>query len=87
MGRPGSVLGAGGFAQGLLLVGAAIAGTSAWAVGTYQAAGGGLVSLAERPSGSTWVQVPTVNPTGSGDVQFYPVSASSATNAWAVGSY
>jgi len=48
---------------------------------------GGLVSLAERPSGNTWVQVPTVNPAGSGDVQFYAVSASSATNAWAVGSY
>jgi hypothetical protein len=61
--------------------------TDAWAVGTYSGAGrhDGQVMLAERWNGSAWSQVATPNVTFF-DERLLAVSASSANDAWAVGS-
>jgi hypothetical protein len=61
--------------------------TDAWAVGTYAGPGrhDGQVMLAERWNGSIWSQVPTPN-VSFFDERLFAVSASSAADAWAVGS-
>jgi hypothetical protein len=60
--------------------------TDAWAVGQFQATGddAGLQILAERWNGATWQQVATPNIVQS-DERLLAVSASGASDAWAVG--
>jgi len=59
----------------------------AWAVGTYQGPNrhDGKVMLAERWNGTAWTQVPTPN-VSFFDEKLLAVSATSANDAWAVGS-
>lgn len=65
----------------------ATSASNAWAVGDY---GTGTVShtLTLQWNGMAWARVPSPSPGGpSGDDQLQAVAATSATNAWAVGSY
>ena len=56
-----------------------------WAVGSYRmTATGPLLSLAEHWNGTAWKVVPTPNP-GTRTTFIRAVSASSASNVWAVG--
>jgi hypothetical protein len=64
----------------------ATSASNAWAVGSYRVPVNAKVALALHWDGSTWVQVPTPNPSGTLD-QLSAVGASSASNVWAVGSY
>jgi hypothetical protein len=65
-----------------------LAAGETWAVGDYQK-GSALDTLVERWSGSSWQQVASPNPgtssTATNNLQ--AVAATSASNAWAVGSY
>jgi hypothetical protein len=64
---------------------AAVSAAGAWAVGDYEnIAGGGQRSLIERWNGTAWKQVPSPNPSLAGNI-LSGVSASSATDIWAVG--
>ncbi len=82
-----------GFAFGSQLDGvAATSSSSAWAVGESVKDVGPSVSqtLIARWNGTAWAQVSSPNPggTGSGSANFLlSVTATSASNAWAVGSY
>jgi hypothetical protein len=58
--------------------------TNAWAVGSYVDGSGVRQTLVERSDGTTWTIQPSQN-LGAGDNQRYGVKATSATNAWAVG--
>ena len=65
----------------------ALSPTHAWAVGQYyfpakKAAPIGILHW----NGTTWAQVPTPHPGGVGNILF-GVAATSAADAWAVGSY
>src|SRR5215471_13852198 len=60
---------------------------NAWAVGYYLNHQSGASTLIARWNGTTWKQVPSPNPGGpTGANYLFGVAASSATNAWAVGS-
>jgi hypothetical protein len=61
---------------------AAITPSSAWAVG-YAATGTSFQALIVRWNGSRWTRVPSPSPAGS---SLSAVTATSARNAWAVGS-
>jgi hypothetical protein len=69
---------------------AATSGTDAWAVGLYN---GGTVfgayqTLIVHWDGTSWTQVPSRNPGGSGQPnRLFAVAATSRSNAWAVGNY
>ena len=69
---------------------AAIAASSAtdlWAVGSYQAPGGGVTqSLTLHGDGTNWTVVSSPN-SGTGNNALQGVLALAANNAWAVGSY
>src|SRR5262245_61291535 len=66
---------------------AATSAANAWAVG-YFAKGTAIQTLIERWNGTTWAQVPSPNPaSGIRENQLAGVAATSAGNAWAVGSY
>jgi len=69
----------------------AVAATSAkdaWAVGAFNTSGGQEKTLIERWNGTKWVQVPSPNPAGPvGEIVLGGVVATSASNAWAVGTY
>jgi hypothetical protein len=67
---------------------AATSATNAWAVGDYTNSSG-TWTLILRWNGTSWTQVPSPNPSG-GDLDanyLSSVTATSATNAWAVGEY
>ena len=68
----------------------AVMATSAqdvWAVGGYIASSGPK-TLIEHWNGTKWVQVPSPNPAGPvGEIDLFGVAATSASNAWAVGTY
>jgi hypothetical protein len=70
---------------------AAVAASSArdvWAVGSYNNPRGIQQTLIERWNGITWKLVPSPDPGGSANSnEFTAVAASSASNAWAVGTY
>jgi hypothetical protein len=66
---------------------AVVSPCSAWAVGYYDN-GTEDQTLIEHWNGSSWVQQPSPDPSGSGEPnELYGVSATSARNAWAVGFY
>jgi hypothetical protein len=63
---------------------AATSASNAWAVGTTVNARGTLLTFILRWNGTTWTRVPSPNP-GSEGSTLYGVAATSARNAWAVG--
>jgi hypothetical protein len=65
---------------------AATSATSAWAVGFYSSGTGVDRTLIVRWNGKSWKQVPSPNP-GTARNSLSGVAVTSATNAWAVGSY
>jgi len=66
---------------------AATSASNAWAVGSF-VKGTAFQTLIERWNGTTWTQAPSPNPAGATrDNQLTSVAATSASNAWAVGSY
>jgi hypothetical protein len=62
----------------------AVSSASAWAVGSYDATVTTTVNLALRWSGTAWSKVKTPNPSSTFN-NLSGVSATSASNAWAVG--
>jgi hypothetical protein len=65
----------------------AVSRTDAWAVGYYYSNKVSELTLAEHWNGSSWRQVPSPSPGGTGGFsQLTSVSAISANDAWAVGS-
>jgi len=67
---------------------AATSASNAWAVGFYPTAGAVGRTLVVRWNGTRWAQVPSPNPGGaSGTNRLSGVAATSASNAWAVGTY
>jgi hypothetical protein len=78
----------GGVSQPNLLWGvAATSRSNAWAVGSYSN-GTARQTLIEHWDGTRWRTVPSPNPGGSSrDNQLVSVTATSRSNAWAVGSY
>ncbi len=65
---------------------AATSASNAWAVGIYSN-GTAYQTLTEHWNGTIWAQVPSPSPSSSGDNLLSAVAATSASNAWAVGSY
>src|SRR5262249_1573819 len=63
---------------------AATSASNAWAVGSTRDASGATRPLIERWDGTSWTVVPSANP-GSTDTELASVTATSASNAWAVG--
>jgi hypothetical protein len=63
---------------------AAVSGSSAWAVGYLPAGNDGYSSVIARYSGGTWTRVASPNP-GAAGTFLDAVAATSADNAWAVG--
>src|SRR5437773_178133 len=62
----------------------AVSASDAWAVGDYSsAAGGGNKTLILHWNGTTWAHVPSPNPASFNNLT--GVTATSASNAWAVG--
>ena len=62
----------------------AVSASDAWAVGDYSsAAGGGNKTLILHWNGTTWAHVPSPNPASFNNLTV--VTATSASNAWAVG--
>jgi hypothetical protein len=64
----------------------ATSASNAWAVGSYRVPVNARLALALHWDGTSWVQVPTPNPSSTLD-ELSAVGASSASNVWAVGSY
>ncbi len=67
----------------------ATSATDAWAVGSYYNASDAMVTLVERWNGRSWKIQPSPNPKGTGinGAALTGVAATSAGDAWAVGSY
>jgi len=65
---------------------AAISPTDGWAVG-YYSDGVDKQTLIEHWDGTSWTQVPSPSPGGANGSRLYGVTATSASNAWAVGEY
>jgi hypothetical protein len=63
---------------------AVVSGSSAWAVGYLPAGNDGYSSVIARYSGGTWTRVASPNP-GTAGTSLDGVAATSADNAWAVG--
>lgn len=66
----------------------AVSATDIWAVGRYLVSDGAYRSLILHWDGSSWRQLPSPNPAGTGqgdDNSLYAVTASSSSSAWAVG--
>jgi hypothetical protein len=64
----------------------AVSASDVWAVGQYYNAGA-FQTLIVHWDGTAWTQVPSPNAPGSTQDNLVAVRATSATNAWAVGSY
>jgi hypothetical protein len=66
----------------------AISASDAWAVGYYSTTSGGQQSFTAQWNGTSWQQVTSPDPGGStGLTDLVGVSATSANDVWAVGSY
>jgi hypothetical protein len=65
---------------------AATSSTDAWAVGEYETTTGAVDNLILHWNGTTWSQVKSPNPSTLSN-RLYAVSATSSTDAWAVGDY
>jgi hypothetical protein len=65
----------------------ATSATNAWAVGYDYNASDTMAMLVEHWNGKAWKIQPSPNPQGSNGGALSGVSATSATNAWAVGAY
>jgi hypothetical protein len=61
--------------------------SSAWAVGAYAVGSGNDRTLIEGWNGRAWRRVTSPSPGGANPSDLQAVSATSRTNAWAVGSY
>jgi len=73
--------------DGVLSAIAATSARDAWAVGSFTASSGPK-TLIEHWNGTKWAQVPSPNPAGSvSEIGLNGVAATSASNAWAVGTY
>src|SRR5215510_6537563 len=66
---------------------AMVSSCRAWAVGVYLPGSGGEQAMIERWNGSSWKLQPTPNPGGANGQDLSGATATSATNAWAVGAY
>jgi hypothetical protein len=66
---------------------AATSSSNAWAVGEYTATGEGPQPIVEHWNGHKWSSVTSWRPKGQSAVFLTGVTATSATNAWAVGYY
>ncbi len=66
---------------------AATSATNAWAVGHFTGSAGENRVLVEHWNGQAWKVQTSPNPTGANTAGLTGVAATSATNAWAVGSY
>ena len=66
---------------------AASSASNVWAVGQYESAGSGVLTLTARWNGTAWKQVPSPNPSVAGFTAnyLYAVAAASPDNVWAVG--
>lgn len=60
---------------------------NAWAAGSYVGGNGESLMLIEHWNGMAWKVQPSPNPSGANGGGLTGVAATSATNAWAVGSY
>jgi hypothetical protein len=65
---------------------AATSASNAWAAGFFLTAAGVQQTLAEHWDGTAWTAVPSPNPSATSN-ELRSVSATSATNAWAVGDF
>jgi hypothetical protein len=65
---------------------AAVSATDAWAAGDYSNSANADETLTEHWNGMAWKQVPSPNPSSTGNL-LNGVSASSASDIWAVGEY
>jgi hypothetical protein len=65
---------------------AAVSATDAWAAGDYSNSANADETLTEHWNGMAWKQVPSPNPSSTGNI-LNGVSASSASDIWAVGEY
>jgi hypothetical protein len=63
----------------------AVSSADAWAVGGYETSGKIFKTLVVHWNGTRWAQVPSPNPGGTQGSGLSAVSASSPTDAWAVG--
>jgi hypothetical protein len=63
---------------------AAVSGAGAWAVGDYSNSANADKTLIEHWNGTAWQQVPSPNPSSTGNL-LNGVGASSATDIWAAG--
>jgi hypothetical protein len=59
----------------------------AWAVGFQSNQGGPVLTLIEHWNGAAWKRVASPNPGGANVSMLSSIAATSATNAWAAGSY
>jgi hypothetical protein len=66
---------------------AVVSPADAWAVGSYCAGAQGLRTLTEHWNGTAWTRVASPNPGRADATWLSGVTATSATNAWAVGFY
>jgi hypothetical protein len=74
--------------QSVLEAVTAISASNAWAVGAFTPSGGQEKTLIEHWNGTKWVQVPSPNPPGTvSEIGLNGVTAISASDAWAVGTY
>jgi hypothetical protein len=80
-----------GFSGGSVLAGvAATSSSNAWAVGASSHSFTNSRTLIAHRDGTAWTQVPSPNPGGTGSSSqnvLYSVTATSSSNAWAVGYY
>ena len=65
----------------------ATSATNAWAFGEFNPFGPGAKILIAHWNGTAWKQVPSPNPGTPGDAGLSGMTATSSTNAWAVGGY
>jgi hypothetical protein len=64
-----------------------LSATDAWAVGHYTTAAGKAQALAAHRNGTRWTLVAAPNPAGGAYIDLTGISAASASNIWAVGTY
>lgn len=76
-----------GSTERLLTGVSALSPSSAWAVGNYEAVGGGFRTLVLNWDGRTWAQAASPSPEVVDGSFLYGVSAVSASDAWAAGWY
>ena len=65
----------------------AVSPRDAWAAGTSYGVSGKGSTVIEHWDGAAWTRTPSVDPGGRFGTDLYGISATSATDAWAVGDY